>query len=77
MSNQKALARLDKTEIKITCQKLYNHLTLLLGRKADDFKAKELELANLLKQPYIDKADLGARCQSILRLLKYIKAARP
>jgi len=75
-SHRRPLGRLDKTDIKICCQQLFSHLTIQLNKRAEEFKAKELEIAKLLKAPNFDRTDLGLYCQSVLKSLKYIKASK-
>lgn len=70
------LGRLDKIEIKICCQQLFSHLSLQLNKKADEFKAKELELVKLLRNPYFDHTDLGLTLSSALKALRYLKACK-
>lgn len=75
-SHRRPLGRLDKIEIKICCQQLFNHLHIQVNKRAEEFKAKELEIGKLLKTPYFDRTDLGLNCQSALKNLKYIKACK-
>lgn len=71
----KKSAKVDHTQIKITCQKVSAYIKLELDRKADFFKAKELALAESMRKKFPEHSDLVLQASVALKALNIVKAA--